>query len=150
MRGAPRVDSMKSTKSSSQDRDNPDGEGHGHTTARHFIFCTGIENSYPVITAKDGQSLRRDGMALSHHYERWREDFQLVKGLGINFLRTGPPYYRCHTGPERYDWSWPDETFPVLHKMQIHPIVDLCHFGVPDWVGGFQDPEWPPRSSPLG
>jgi beta-glucosidase len=144
MRGAPRVDSMKSTKTSSQDRDNPDGDGHGHTTARHFIFCTGIENSYPVITTKDGKSLRRDGMALSHHYERWREDFQLVKDLGITFLRYGPPYYRCHTGPEQYDWSWPDETFPVLRKMQIHPIVDLCHFGVPDWVGGFQDPEWPP------
>ena len=78
------------------------------------------------------------------HYERWREDFQLVKDLGITFLRYGPPYYRCHAGPEQYDWSWPDETFPVLRKMQIHPIVDLCHFGVPDWVGGFQNPEWPP------
>jgi beta-glucosidase/6-phospho-beta-glucosidase/beta-galactosidase len=24
------------------------------------------------------------------------------------------------------------------------PIVDLCHFGVPDWIGDFQNPEWPP------
>ena len=27
--------------------------------------------------------------------------------------------------------------------MGITPIVDLCHFGVPDWVGGFDDPDWP-------
>ena len=23
------------------------------------------------------------------------------------------------------------------------PIVDLCHFGVPDWIGDFQNPDWP-------
>src|SRR3954452_11784609 len=91
---------------------NGDDRG-GHTTARHFIFCTGIENSYPVITTKDGKQLRRDGMALSGHYQHWREDFELVKELGVDFLRYGPPYYKCHRGPMRYDWSWPDQTFPV-------------------------------------
>jgi beta-glucosidase/6-phospho-beta-glucosidase/beta-galactosidase len=122
------------------------GRGQGRpdsTSARHFIFCTGIENSYPVITTPDGHRLRRDGMKLSDHYHRWREDFGLVQDLGITFLRYGPPYYRCHVGPMRYDWSFPDKTFARLREMQIHPITDLCHFGVPDWVGGFQDPEWP-------
>jgi beta-glucosidase len=23
------------------------------------------------------------------------------------------------------------------------PIVDLCHFGVPDWIGNFQNPDFP-------
>ena len=23
------------------------------------------------------------------------------------------------------------------------PIVDLCHFGVPDWIGDFQNPDFP-------
>ena len=23
------------------------------------------------------------------------------------------------------------------------PIVDLCHFGVPDWIGNFQNSDWP-------
>src|SRR5436305_13231344 len=27
--------------------------------------------------------------------------------------------------------------------MDITPIVDLCHFGVPDWLGNFQNPEFP-------
>ena len=53
------------------------------TTARHFIFCTGIENSYPVITTRDGKELRRDGMALSGHYRHWRKDFDLVRDLGV-------------------------------------------------------------------
>src|SRR5207237_9966024 len=25
----------------------------------------------------------------------------------------------------------------------IAPIVDLCHFGVPDWIGDFQNPDFP-------
>ena len=113
------------------------------TSARHFIFCTGIENSYPVVTDKHGKRVRRDGMAASNHYRRWKQDFDLVKDLGINFLRCGPPYYKCHLGPLRYDWDFADKTFARLLKLKIHPIVDLCHFGVPDWIGNFQNPEWP-------
>ena len=27
--------------------------------------------------------------------------------------------------------------------MNINPIVDLCHFGLPDWMGNFQNPDFP-------
>ena len=43
----------------------------------------------------------------------------------------------------RYDWSFADETFGVLKTLDIVPIVDLCHFGVPDWIGNFQNPDFP-------
>ena len=82
-------------------------------------------------------------MAKCGHYQRWREDFQLVHELGLEYLRYGPPYYRTHLGPGSYDWSFADETFNELKKLSINPIVDLCHFGVPDWVGNFQNQEWP-------
>ena len=82
-------------------------------------------------------------MERTRHYRRWREDFTLVKDLGIEYLRYGPPYYSTHVGPDRYDWSFADETFGALRESGIMPIVDLCHFGVPDWVGGFQNDEWP-------
>jgi beta-glucosidase len=78
------------------------------------------------------------------HYRRWREDFGLVREMGIEYLRYGPPYYKTHLGPGRYDWSFADETFNALREMGITPIADLCHFGVPDWAGGgFQNPDWP-------
>jgi beta-glucosidase/6-phospho-beta-glucosidase/beta-galactosidase len=109
-----------------------------------FMFATGIENSYPTIALPDGSTKRIDEMEKTWHYQRWQEDFQLVKDLGITYLRYGPPYYRSHTGPGRYDWSFADETFAALQRLDITPIVDLCHFGVPDWVGNFQNPDWPP------
>jgi hypothetical protein len=52
-----------------------------------FSFCTGIENSAPVIKDGDGKPCRIDQMVASGHDRRWREDFQLVHALGLRCLR---------------------------------------------------------------
>jgi beta-glucosidase/6-phospho-beta-glucosidase/beta-galactosidase len=108
-----------------------------------FMFTTGIENSYPTILLPDGKTFRVDEMEKTDHYKCWERDFQLVKDTGIEFLRYGPPYYSTHIGPGQYDWSFTDATFNRLQHMGITPIVDLCHFGVPDWIGNFQNPDFP-------
>ncbi len=105
-----------------------------------FMFATGIENSYPTI---NGGRTRVDEMAKCRHYELWRTDFALVQELGISFLRYGPPLHRTWLGDGRYDWSFADEAFGELKRLNIVPIVDLCHFGVPDWIGDFQNPDLP-------
>ena len=107
------------------------------------MFATGIENSYPIVRDTNGPPRRVDEMERTGHYDRWRDDFALVKELGIRYLRYGPPYYRTHTAPGRYDWAFADQTFAELRRLEIEPIADLCHFGVPDWVGDFQNPDWP-------
>ena len=107
-----------------------------------FLFATGIENSYPTIEWK-GKTVRQDEMAKTKHYECWREDFHLVQELGIEYLRYGPPYFSTYLGPGKYDWSFADETFQALHDAKITPIADLCHFGLPDWLGNFQNSDWP-------
>lgn len=108
-----------------------------------FLFATGIENSYPVVTLPDGTRHRVDEMEKTGHYARWREDLALVKDIGIEALRYGPPYYRTHLGPGRYDWEFSDQAFAEMKRLGITPIVDLCHFGVPDWIGNFQNPDFP-------
>ena len=108
-----------------------------------FMFATGIENSYPTIQLPDGSTKRIDEMEKAFHYTHWKKDFELVKEIGIEFLRYGPPYYKTHLAPGKYDWSFSDETFRYLKELHITPIVDLCHFGVPDWIGNFQNPDFP-------
>lgn len=108
-----------------------------------FMFATGIENSYPTIQLPDGRIKRVDEMEKTMHYEHWQQDFGLVKELGVEFLRYGPPYFSTHLGPGRYDWAFTDETFSRLAELNITPIVDLLHFGVPDWIGDFQNPDFP-------
>lgn len=107
------------------------------------MFATGIENSYPMITLPDGSKKRVDEMEKCGHYEHWKQDFDLLKELGIHHLRYGAPYYKIHTGPGQYDWSFSDEVYSYMHKKGITPIVDLCHFGVPDWLGDFQNEDFP-------
>jgi beta-glucosidase/6-phospho-beta-glucosidase/beta-galactosidase len=104
------------------------------------MFATGIENSIPKIR---GGSVRVDQMESCGHYELWRRDFECVEELGIEYLRYGPPLHTSLIGSERYDWSFADMTFGDLRRRNIVPIVDLCHFGVPDWIGDFQNPDFP-------
>ena len=63
----------------------------------NFMFATGIENSIPTI---NGGRTRVDQMEACGHYERWREDFDCVEELGINFLRFGPPLHKTFLGPD--------------------------------------------------
>ena len=62
------------------------------------MFATGIENSYPTI---DHGKTRVDQMAVCGHYDRWREDFDCVQEIGINYLRYGPPIHKTYLGPEQ-------------------------------------------------
>ena len=110
---------------------------------RPFMFATGIECSYPTIKNKAGKIIRVDEFEKTGHYRHWKTDLKLVKELGINFLRYGPPYYKTHSGPGRYDWAFADETFNRLKDLDIIPIADLCHFGLPDWLESFQNPDFP-------
>jgi len=105
-----------------------------------FMFATGIENSIPTIN--DGRT-RIDQMEKCGHYRHWRTDFELLRELDIHFLRYGPPLHTTFRGPEQYDWEFSDLTFGALQELDIVPIVDLCHFGVPDWIGNFQNPDFP-------
>jgi beta-glucosidase len=105
-----------------------------------FMFATGIENSVPTI---NGGRTRVDEMDSCGHYKHWRTDFALVDEMGIGYLRYGPPIHRTWLGVGKYDWEFADLTFGDLKRRNIVPIVDLCHFGVPDWIGDFQNPDFP-------
>jgi beta-glucosidase/6-phospho-beta-glucosidase/beta-galactosidase len=104
-----------------------------------FLFATGIENSYPTIEG----GKRIDQMDKCGHYARWEDDFHLVKEMGLPALRYGPAYYRTHVAPDRFDWSSADAPMQRLRTLGVEVIADLCHFGVPNWLGGFQDPAFP-------
>jgi beta-glucosidase len=109
-------------------------------TTPSFMFATGIENSAPTIN--NGRT-RIDEMEKCGHYKHWRTDFELVQDLDISFLRYGPPIHTTFLAPRRYDWEFADLTLGYLKRHDIVPIVDLCHFGVPDWIGNFQNPDFP-------
>lgn len=106
-----------------------------------FMFATGIECSYPTI---EKGTWRMDQLADADHYRHWHRDLELVRSLGLRHLRYGPPLHRIWLGPEKYDWSFMDAVARTMQELGIVPIMDLCHFGLPDWLGNsFQNPEFP-------
>jgi beta-glucosidase/6-phospho-beta-glucosidase/beta-galactosidase len=105
-----------------------------------FMFATGIECSYPTL---DGGRWRMDEMAACGHYRYWRKDLELVRQLGVRYLRYGPPLHLTNPARGRYDWGFLHEVAAEMRRTGIVPIMDLCHFGVPDWLENFQNPETP-------
>lgn len=105
-----------------------------------FMFATGIECSYPTI---DQGRTRRDLLEECGHYARYQEDIALVQEMGLRYLRYGLPYHKTHLGPGRYDWEFSDLAMKEMQDRGIIPILDLLHFGLPDWLGSFQNPDLP-------
>lgn len=103
-----------------------------------FIFATGIECSYPTIA--QGR-WRRDEMETMRHYQLWQRDFELARRIGVSHLRYGPPLHLLYTAPGVFRWELIDEAMADLDAHGPEPIVDLCHFGVPAWLGNFQNPD---------
>ena len=103
-----------------------------------FMFATGIECSTPTI---DHGRWRLDELEAIGHYKRWKEDLHLVRQMGIRYLRYGFPIYRTFIGPGTYDWEFPDLVMNEIQRLGIIPIIDFCHFGLPSWLGNFQNPE---------
>ncbi len=116
------------------------GSGLPDGSPRNFMFATGIECSYPTI---NNGRLRRDQLAECGHYTHWRKDLELVQNLGLKVLRYGLPYYKIHLAPDKYDWSFADEAMNEMKRLNITPVLDLLHFGLPDWLENFQNPELP-------
>jgi beta-glucosidase/6-phospho-beta-glucosidase/beta-galactosidase len=103
-----------------------------------FMFATGIECSYPTI---DQGRWRRDELDSTRHYEFWQRDLELAREIGITHIRYGPPLHLIFEGPGRYDWDYIDPQMAELEEFGPEPIIDLCHFGVPDWLGNLQNPD---------
>jgi beta-glucosidase len=107
-----------------------------HGSADTFVWGLGIEDTWvPQPHPRTGRAL--DEYELTQHYRYWREDLERAAATGVRAMRYGVPWHRVHLAPGRFDWSWPDEVFGhMIEGLGIHPIVDLVHYGAPDWVEG--------------
>ena len=103
-----------------------------------FMFATGVECSYPTV--EQGR-WRRDELQSAGHYRYWQRDFALARELGITHIRYGPPLHLAFPAEGRFDWDYCDPQLADLEQFGPEPIIDLCHFGVPSWLGDLQNPD---------
>ncbi len=80
---------------------------------------------------------RRDLVAETRHREHAREDYELLRKLGIAVAREGIPWPLVDRGA--YDFSIVDPVLEAMRASDILPIWDLCHYGYPDDTHPFED-----------
>jgi hypothetical protein len=106
-----------------------------------FVVACGEEASDPIVTL-DGADVRVDQLTSSRHLDHQDADLAAVAGLGVRWWRYGMPWRWAEPEAGVYDWSWWDRAFAACERHGLEPIVDLCHFGLPDHYGGFCEPGW--------
>ena len=102
-----------------------------------FYWGVGIENCWIAQTdpQRDGNRRLLDVFLQMQHYDKWKEDLDLVKEVGFNTIRYSVPWYKAEPKPGVYDWSWIDKPVEYLvDKLKILPIMDLIHYGTPAWM----------------
>lgn len=106
-----------------------------------FAVACGEEASDPLVR-HGGRTVRVDELAASGHLERMDGDLADVAGLGVSVWRYGMPWRATEVAPGEYDWTLWDRAFEACRRHGLQPVVDLCHFGLPDHYPGFVDIGW--------
>ena len=110
---------------------------------RPGIFPTFFMSGFECSSFRWKDRGRRDLVAETQHREHGREDYGMLRDLGIAVAREGVPWPMADCGGGRYDFSLIDPLIDAMNGAQILPIWDLCHYGYPDdadpFAAGFVD-----------
>jgi hypothetical protein len=115
------------------------GAGRGSTARREepkeFVWAVGEESSDPLVPF-DGRQVRVDQMQSTGHLDRLEDDLADVADLGVRHLRYGINWRRAEPERGHYDWALWDRASEACERLGLEMIVDLLHFGVPEWLSG--------------
>jgi len=111
----------------------------GHAGIFPTFFLSGFECS--TFLWKDQG--RRNLIEETQHLRHAREDYGLLRSLGIAVAREGIPWPFVDRGG-RYDFALLDPLIDAMNENQVLPIWDLCHYGYPDDIDPFS-PEFVDR-----
>lgn len=106
-----------------------------------FAWGCGEEASDPIVSHAE-KIVRVDELALSRHLEHQDDDLAAVAALGLRIWRYGMPWRMVERAPGDYDWTLWDRALAACERHGLEPVIDLCHFGLPDHYPGFCDSSW--------
>src|SRR5438552_1002737 len=93
-----------------------------------FRWAVGIEGS--IIP-----HLGIDQLEWTQHDRFWRDDLTLAaRNLGCRWLRYSLAWNKIERDPGVFTWSWVDEKLELAQELGLKLILDLVHFGVPEWL----------------
>ncbi len=110
-------------------------EGKNNTSLPTFssFLMAGFECTY----AKAENKKRLDQLADTKHDLYCREDYRLLKEIGITTVREGLSWQQIDRGNGEYDFRRYANMLEIARDEHIQQIWDLNHFDFPDFVDPF-------------
>jgi beta-glucosidase/6-phospho-beta-glucosidase/beta-galactosidase len=105
-------------------------------TPRFKSFMMG---GFECAAPRQEDKRRIDSLALTRHDELCREDYRLLKELGIWTVREGFVWAEIDKGNGVYDFSRFEKMLAIGRDEGIEQIWDLNHFDYPDHLDPFTD-----------
>ncbi|MBI2607496.1 MAG: glycoside hydrolase family 1 protein [Candidatus Doudnabacteria bacterium] len=135
---------MEETKTAQKTRLTfPKGFLLGAAAAAHQVEGNNTKNDW-WRAEEEGKLKAKSGLACDH-YNRYEEDFQIAKKLGLNALRISIEWSRIEPQEGKWNSKEIEHYRTVLQKMKdlgLTRMVTLFHFTLPVWVadsGGFEN-----------
>jgi beta-glucosidase/6-phospho-beta-glucosidase/beta-galactosidase len=101
--------------------------GSADSPSADFAWLTGFEcSTFPDVGM--------DQIALTQHDRFWGGDLVRAIEAGCRTIRYGIRWNVVNPRPHDWDWTSLDGPFELMAELGIEPIVDLFHFGVPNWL----------------
>lgn len=99
------------------------------------FFMGGFECAY----AKGESKRRLDLLRASKHDTYCREDYRLLKEMGISTVREGLAWSKIDKGGGEYDFTRFERMMKIGQEEGVQQIWDLNHFDYPDYLDPFSD-----------
>ncbi len=96
------------------------------------FFMAGFECSYS-LTEKERWDLLRD----SKHEQYCREDYQLIKQMGIHTVREGLAWHQIDRGGGQYNFSRFEPLMQIAQEEGVQQIWDFTHYSYPEYLDPF-------------
>lgn len=116
----------------------------GAATAAHQVEGNNTNSDFWVMENMPGTTFKEPSLDAMDHYNRFKEDIQLLADAGCNVYRFSIEWARIEPEKGRFDKDEIEHYRRVLeycHQNHVTPIVTLHHFSSPFWLikeGGWE------------
>lgn len=133
------------------DRAFPAGFLWGAATSAHQVEGSNVNNNYWESEHAPDTAFDEPSGDACDSYHRWREDLELLAGVGLNAYRFSLEWSRIEPEEGEFSRAAVDHYRRMVdgcRERGLAPVVTLEHFTIPRWMdhsGGWQDPRAPER-----
>jgi beta-glucosidase/6-phospho-beta-glucosidase/beta-galactosidase len=102
-------------------------------------FKSFLMGGFECAAPRQEDHIRIDSLTHTRHDLLCREDYKLLKGIGIKTVREGFQWSMIDKGNGKYDFERFEKMVAAGKEEDIEQIWDLNHFDYPDYLDPFSD-----------